>query len=366
MADRTTKRGRESTTSSSSVVSKRPRRSLRVGQQKYGPSHRGKSTDPKVLQKLALFPQRENYDASEPNFFLLGLPIFLWDHVIVDNFGLKDLARTREVCKFFEPFWCDRFENNKLPLRVPRDVSNIKRAVEVVAVMLSERGGSYTKENPLKVMLGEGVHRRQGGDNNTISVRSSMTLSGASREKTIVEGYFRIEGTKEDHVGFETMTVRNEVDAPAWSQPSYGLWGRSGASMHATDVLIDGCGGDCGVVAVDTPFTLTDCHVVKCAGSGIGINGSGVIHIYGAKTTVSGNCRLRLQDHYSHPYGLKTFSSSSKIIIHTSPNGISRTLTKHFHNHSDQNWGGRGKILVVDEDDNVIEVVHAGDAGTVL
>ena len=106
MADN--KRGRVDSSDSSSQK--------RLKTHDLGPFHTGKSTDTKVLEKLALFPNAgDNFDATKTNQFLVELPPLLWERVIIGHFGMKELARSREVCKFFEPLWKDRFENNRLP-----------------------------------------------------------------------------------------------------------------------------------------------------------------------------------------------------------------------------------------------------------
>ena len=82
--------------------------------------------------------------------------------------------------------------------------------------------------------------------------------------------------------------------------------------------------------------TLTDCTVTNCGDSGINAK-CGDIHIYGAKTQVTGNvlegiCCCPGNDHGSN--GLNSKSRSSKIILHA-------PLTKQFvshHNYMGMNW----------------------------
>ena len=279
--------GSRSNSSSSSSSSKKPKLH---DLHHLGPHYRGKTTDPKMLKKLALFPNGgDHYDQSKPSQFLIDLPPFLWKMVIIENFGLRDLAQSREVCAFFEPFWQDRSKNNKLPLRVPQDVSSLQRAVEDVAPLLS--AGSYTKDNPLKIELSKGVHEvdpREGPTKwmetdyvcRVVTTRCSMILVGVSREETIVQGGFRIEGESHDHVRLETMTVANPK--------GNGVVGYAGAKFEGKELSIEGCSSS-GVIVNNTQSTLTDCTVMNCGRGGICSVRNGVIHIYGHKTRVTGN-----------------------------------------------------------------------------
>ena len=65
----------------------------------------------------------KHYVANKPNQFIEALPDveMIWEMIIVPMFTFKELAMCRPISTFFEPFWTDRFENNKLPLRVPQD-----------------------------------------------------------------------------------------------------------------------------------------------------------------------------------------------------------------------------------------------------
>jgi len=363
-----TKRGREhrkkersssSSSSSSSPSSKKPKL------HDLGLFYRGKTTHPKTLQKLALFPNGGNhYAAQKPNLFLEGVPPLLWEQVIVNFFGLKDLALSREVCTFFETFWSERSKNNTLPLRVPQDVSSFKRAVEDVAYLLSERG-NYTKDQPLKIELSQGVHEVESDEYGykivevscsmkielsegvhemesdkhgyiMLSVESGvcLTLAGASREKTIVHGGFQIGGSCNDAelVKMETMTVTNpkgngifvSFDAP---------------EFEGKELLITGCSGH-GFVALnqeedeDSACTLTDCIVTNCGKYGI-VSGEydgnyGRINMHGEKTKITGNAYAGLLiDHWC-----------SAIILHAP-----LTVESVSYDNHEGNWAGEGACV---------------------
>ena len=206
-------------------------------------------------------------------------------------------------------------------------------------------------------IITQSAHTRE-----SITVNCSLTFVGESREGAIVEGGFRVLGNfvrnkhnsdkfdlvKTCHVGFETMTVGN------WKGP--GLQADKGGSFDATNVSIDGCRGTgqtAGVLASSGgQCTLTDCSVTNCSLSGI--LSFGVIHLYGEKTKVTGNCtnynaKGQETDYYQRQcrarnpawhYGLRAWHSS-KIILHA-------PLTKKSvsQNNHGRDWGVDGRKCV--------------------
>ena len=174
------------------------------------------------------------------------------------------------------------------------------------------------------VYVASGVHRVEvSKETNYIDIDCSLALIGASRKETIVEGGFNIGRTSRAlHVRLENMTVRKSEQHGCVSTSR-------NTEIHCTDVSFDGCRND-GVSGVRG--TLTDCTVTNCGNSGINA-ACGDIHIYGAKTQVTGNV---LKGICSCPgsNGLNSKSRSSKIILHA-------PLTKQFvshHNHMVMNW----------------------------
>ena len=165
------------------------------------------------------------------------------------------------------------------------------------------------------VFVESGVHRVE---TNYIDIDCSLALIGASRKETIVEGGFKIGRTSRAlHVRLENMTVRKSKQHGCVS--TY-----RNTEIHCTDVSFDGCRND-GVRVMRG--TLTDCTVTNCGDSGINAE-CGDIHIYGAKTQVTGNVLGQ------NSHGLNSKSTSSKIILHA-------PLTKQFvshHNHNGMNW----------------------------
>ena len=185
---------------------------------------------------------------------------------------------------------------------------------------LVDRINAAAKKDPSKapklLIIANGVHRVDG---DYATINCSLTLAGVSREKTVVEGGFKIRGKKEHHVGFETMTV--------WNSKRNGFDAEGGALTHCTNVSFDGCKSD-GVRVTNTKCTMTNCRVTNCQGSGIVSCGKGSIHIHGVQTQVTRN-----------GVGLRTLTISSKINLHS---GLRISLVSHDNNHKD--WSGEGTI----------------------
>ena len=167
-----------------------------------------------------------------------------------------------------------------------------------------------------------------------------MTVSGDGREKTFVEGGgFWIEGENDQHCTFIDLTIQ---------KTKYGGLVGDGMSFDCRRVKFDKC-GHYGVRAMNTKGRLTNCQVTNCGGSGI-ISYKSSIEIEGEESRINNNCTRG----DSGDYGLFAFSSSSFIHL-LSP------LTKEdvsTNNNGGGNYGGDGKIAIVDNDGDIIEIIQ--------
>ena len=232
----------------------------------------------------------------------------------------KEYIDLRSSSKFFHkalqppPLWTS-FPHPKYPT-LYKLVSRINKMAEkdpltAPTVVFVSNGVYRVRDAPFPPLCSS----RRG---HCINVCCSLTLVGESREGTIVQGGFMMQGRKEDHVGFETMTLTN--------QRGSGLdeW-MNHASFHATDVTIDRCGVygvRVGLFGSGTQCMLTNCAITNSGASGIFTAGSATVHIYGEKTRVMN--------------GLNVDSPLSKIILHA-------PLTKESISHPGK-WGGYGYI----------------------
>jgi hypothetical protein len=287
-----------------------------------------------------------------------GFSLWWWKQFIFPYLGPGhfDRLRLRRFCRLFR----DALPPPSLWTTFPHPkYSTLYKLVE----RISEVAKEYPSKAPKVVFISNGVHRvfetiphsvrrtktsiitQSAHTRESITVNCSLTFVGESREGAIVEGGFRVRGNfvrnkhnsdkfdlvKTCHVGFETMTVGN------WKGP--GLQADKGGSFDATNVSIDGCRGTgqtAGVLASSGgQCTLTDCSVTNCSLSGI--LSFGVVHLYGEKTKVTGNCAKGEQSSYyingqgyTRHYGLRAWHSA-KIILHA-------PLTKKSVSQNNHGW----------------------------
>ena len=176
----------------------------------------------------------------EPNRWLDEPPLEIWDHKIVPLLSLKELALARPVGTFFDAYWQEKFNNNVLPLRVPRDVATIDQAMRVIEILSSRR--EYTKASPLVVLLGKGDHEiptswtdpRNGSVlANTLGItRSNILFVGTGIDTTTIEGGFGIH--EQENITFKNLTVTNT------SQNGQGIE-LSNAKVELIDVAFRKC-----------------------------------------------------------------------------------------------------------------------------
>ena len=135
------------TTTTSSKGSKKPRRSLRVGQQKYGPFWNGTTSDPEII--TVLVNRRDfafHYDAETSR---LDLVQEVWEHVIIPFFNVKELALLRPTCRWCDEQWQEFLKRDTF--RVPEEVPTIDEAMRVGFNLAKQK--EYSNEKSLVVVL---------------------------------------------------------------------------------------------------------------------------------------------------------------------------------------------------------------------
>ena len=213
-----------------------------------------------VLNKKRLVSKTIIYDESIANQWLDEPPLEVWDHHIIPLLSLRDLARSRTVCTFFEAYWQDKFSNNVLPLRVGNDVATIDDVMGVIEILSSRR--EYTKINPFVVLLGKGDHEitsnctsQHGREYATTLVitRSNITFVGTGKDTTTILGGFRI-------VNFENITLKH-MTLTNTSDNGDGIH-MSNAEVELMDVLLKGS-GDAGLY-VPSSISATTVVATRC------------------------------------------------------------------------------------------------------
>ena len=103
----------------------------------------------------------------------------------------KDLSVLRRTCTYFEKYWQKIFGTNQLAICVPEDVPNLDGAMEVARLFSLRR--VYSRENTVKIMLGEGEHEVDGNDHQQLVVTcNNVTFPGRGASRTTVRGGFNV------------------------------------------------------------------------------------------------------------------------------------------------------------------------------
>ena len=313
------------------------RRSRRVMKRTYGDNFVGKSFDTGTLTSLQniqkLNIQIVHYIQDKPNQYLEDIPEMVWNHHIIPFLSLKALAQSREISSFFESYWKILFYKNEIPLRVPLDVS-FNNLSDVCYDLRQLQW--YGKDYPLVVMLSEGVHhvkvnfRDNDEEINYVPLSQSITLVGAGKDKTFIQGGLMVRGTHNDHVLIQHLTVQNSKRS--------GIRGYDGASFEVEDVVVENC-GTCGIVAWSTHGLCKNVEIRQCGWSAVVASEKAKIILDGPRTTIHNNCTAATDGSY---YGLSTWMNSSIDIVYP--------LTKEIasvKNGGGGNWGGEGTVTNV-------------------
>ena len=299
---------------------------------------RSRDDDKQESNKKRLRMKTIIYDESKANQWLDDPPLEIWDHHIIPLLGLKDLALSRHVCTFFDAYWQEKFNNNVLPLRVPRDVATIDQAMRVIEILSSRR--EYTKASPLVVLLGNGEHEitsiwADPDDiyrSTTLGITcSNITFLGKGKGTTTIVGGFGI--YEQENITFKNMTVINtsgQWDDGEDAEDSNNIR-MSNAKVELFDVVLKGC-GNCALtvssILSETTIVATRCEFANNAfgaaveGSltsatfkncvfhdndydGIEVDENATVHLHGEATAIHSNGR----------HGITAWNLS-KVIIH--------------------------------------------------
>jgi hypothetical protein len=147
---------------------------------------------------------------------------------------------------------------------------------------------------------------------------------GAGRDKTIIYGGFRIEGTKEEGKKAELK------DMTIFAARGAGLYASNGLSFLCTRMTFTQCGEE-GVAASNTEGRFVNCVITQCEASGIFSGSNALIALEGDQTKVDGNVTLGVG------FGLWTTCTSS--IIH-----LLFPLTKESVSTNNQGGGNYGEV----------------------
>jgi hypothetical protein len=280
--------------------------SMRKGTRQYGSSFNGKTTDIDIIDNLTrLSPLAVHYNANVTNQFIRDIPEMLWWQKILQPFlNLEDLTILRRTNTFFQSYWESVLKQNAI--RVPQGCPNLEKAM-ALAVVFSEKK-KYTKADPLKIRVDEGVHEIVGNDKSLDVTCSHITFVGKGKDQTTIRGGFEV--TNQQNVKFEELVVTNPsgngLDLMEGGETNVdvlkcivkgckgaGMWMDGGATVTATQCEFME-NGDCGVVCegantTNTTARLNDCTMHHNGEVGLYAEGHAVVVLHGTKTDIHSN-----------------------------------------------------------------------------
>jgi len=321
------------------------------------PAKRQKIT---VAPFAAAFPRRTLLSSSR---WVNKVPHDIWVHQILHPFlDLKALSTLRRCNTFFHEYWQYVLKQNVI--RVPEGCPTINQALEL-AVVFSERN-DCTRENPIRVEVGEGGHEMVGVQGNYLGSLthvscSNITIIGKGKGKTTILGGFLVDGKQ--NVKIEQLAVTNrtgmglyctvsgtnvDVTECCFKKGLYnGMSVNGGATVTATQCEFMENGGY-GVFCQDanTKARLNDCTMHHNGYHGLAAYNHAVVDLQGTKTGIHSNKRYGILAH-----------NRAKVNIHLP----FQHNTSHGNVVEDRaQWGG-GSIANINADGTFTHVEEVGD-----
>jgi hypothetical protein len=291
------------------------------------------------------------------------VPHDIWVHQILHPFlDLKALATVGRCNTFFEEYWQYVLKQNVI--RVPEGCPTMNQAMDL-AVIFSVRN-ECTRENPVKVVVGEGEHVMVGvagtyaGSLTHISC-SNITIVGKGKGKTTILGGFYVDGKQ--NVKIEQLSTTNrgtglfcrgsgtnvDVTECCFKKCRYGMDVREGATVTATrcDFMEN---GQCGVVSLGavTKVRLNDSTMQHNGMGGLLAANHVVVDLHGTKTDI----------HSNKQFGIVA-ARNAKVNIHLP----SQHNTSHDNVEQDRGQDTGGSIANINADGTFthVEEVESDD-----
>ena len=315
------------------------------------PAKRQKTT---VAPFAASFPRRTPLSSSR---WVNKVPHDIWVYKILNPFlDLKALATVGRCNTFFEEFW--QFVLKQNVIRVPEGCPTMNQAMEL-AVVFSERN-ECTRENPVKVEVGEGEHEIVGDQFGRMNVTCShITFVGKGKAQTTINGGFKV--NNQQHVKFEELTITNprfggsglfltgsgtNVDVLKCAVKecrNTGMYVRNGATVTATHCeFMENRGNGVFCEGANTKARLNDCKMCHNGSNGLVAFYDAVVDLHGANTDIHSNKR----------HGIRA-SGDAKVNIHLP----SQHNTCHDNVGDDRHETSGGFIANINADGTFTHVV---------
>jgi hypothetical protein len=134
-----------------------------------------------------------------------NVPVEVWrEHICHKFLNLAELSILRRCHTDFEKYWQNVLTQNVI--RVPQGCPTVEKAM-ALAVIFSGRK-EYTKADPLKIRLDEGVHEIVGNGKVLNVTCSHITFVGNGKACTMIRGGLQVEN--QQNVTFEELTITNQ------------------------------------------------------------------------------------------------------------------------------------------------------------
>jgi hypothetical protein len=293
------------------------------------------------------------------NQFIRDIPEMLWWQKILQPFlNMEDLSILRCTNTFFQSYWESVLKQNVI--RVPQGCATVEKAMALAEVFSGKK--EYTKVDPLKIQVDEGVHEIVGDDSGEMIVTCShITFVGKGKDQTTIRGGFDV--INQQNVKFEGMTVTSPSGTGFYLQGSEtnvdvlmcavkkcrstGMFVIDGATVTATQCEFMENGVD-GVYCANanTKARLNDCTMHHNVYSGLVARIDAVVDLHGTKTDIHSNKRLGI-----------LASDCAKVNIHLP----SQHNTSHDNVREDRYQRGGGSIANINADGTFTHVVVDDD-----
>jgi hypothetical protein len=286
-----------------------------------------------------------------------NVPVEVWrEHICHKFLNLAELSILRRCHTDFEKYWQNVLTQNVI--RVPQGCPTVEKAM-ALAVIFSGRK-EYTKADPLKIRLDEGVHEIVGNGKVLNVTCSHITFVGNGKACTMIRGGLQVEN--QQNVTFEELTITNQS-----GNGGIGLgFAGSGTTVDVLKCAVKECGGSGMLVYDGATVTATQCefmenggHGVLCAGANTkarlnncqmhhnGFHGlfafaQAVVDLHGTKTDIHSNKRDGI---YA--------SNRAKVNIHLP----SKHNTTHDNVVGDRHQATGGSIANINADGTFTHVV---------
>ena len=292
------------------------------------------SSPPAKRQKLtvaafaASFPRRTLLSSSR---WVHKVPHDIWVYKILDPFlDLKGLATVGRCNTFFQEFWQYVLKQNVI--RVPEGCPTMNQAMEL-AVVFSERN-ECTRENPVKIEVGEGEHETFFFNVNC----NNVTIAGKGKGKTTCLGGFGVNGKQ--NVKIQQLSASNIA--------GHGLSCANGATVDVTECCFKSCRGDGMFVYDGATVTATRCDFMKNGECGMYVSGGSTVTATRCDFMENGEC------------GIKGFGDNTKVSLNVSTMHHNGEYGLQAYGSRNGVWA-RATLLKVRLNDSTMH--HNGESG---